>query len=98
MYILASMVLFPTEPGPPEGVYQKGFGSLMVFGPSVSTEPEKVALRSAVPHELPNTKAPPFWGISNTFIYPSHDAPGSTLTVAAVAFASPISIEQETTV
>src|ERR1700690_992118 len=58
-YMLASIVLFPTAPGPPLGVYQNGSGSLTLFGPSVRTPGEKTAVRSDVPQELPNTYPPP---------------------------------------
>src|SRR3954469_8186558 len=79
------MLLLPTAPGPPDGEYQKGFGSLIVLGPRVNTGPENVAVRSAVPHPLPKTKPPPFCGVSNTFMNPCQAAVGSTVTSAALA-------------
>src|SRR2546423_2245615 len=75
-YMFASIVLLPTAPGPPPGVYQKGFGSPIVLGESVRTGPANVAHRSAVPQPLPNTKPPPFAGISNTFMKPSQVSAG----------------------
>src|SRR3954468_16722754 len=35
-YRLASMVLLPTAPGPPLGVYQNSLGSPMLYGASVN--------------------------------------------------------------
>src|SRR6478736_3578051 len=81
-YMFASMILLPTEPGPPEGVYQNGLGSLMVFGPSVSTWPLNTAVRSAVPQELPKTYPPPCCGVSNTFMNPIQLSPGFTVLLA----------------
>src|SRR5262245_45838047 len=81
--MLASMLLLPTEPGPPEGEYQNGLGSPIVLGASVKTGPENVATRSAVPQPLPNTNPPPCCGVSNTFMKPIHGAAGSTVTVVA---------------
>src|SRR6267142_1291542 len=89
------MLLLPTEPGPPLGLYQKELVSLTVFGLSVSTEPEKLAERSAVPQPLPNTKPPPCCGVSKTFMYPSHEAPGLTPTVTC-AFSRPATIRDAT--
>src|SRR4051812_27164680 len=73
-YMLASMILLPTAPGPPLGVYQKLLVSLTVFGESVSREPEKEAHKSAVPHALGNTNPPPCCGVSKTFINPCQGA------------------------
>src|SRR5690242_19560285 len=88
------MVLFPVAPGPPLGVYQNGFGSLMLFGPSVRTDPEKPAVRLAMPQPLPNTYPPPFDGISNTFMNPCQGEVGSTTrVVAAVAACAVASAE-----
>src|SRR5467141_2308369 len=56
-YMLASMILLPVAPGEPNGVYQYGSGSPIVFACSVSGlagPAAKVALRSAVPQPLPN--------------------------------------------
>src|SRR5436305_1042607 len=85
-YMLASMLLLPTAPGPPLGVYQKGLGSPIVLGDSVRVEPENVAQRSGVPQPPPKTKPPPFCGVSNTFMNPIHGALGSTVTEAACAW------------
>src|SRR4051794_21361417 len=78
-YMFASMVLFPTEPAPPEGVSQNGLGSFTVFGLSLSTGPVNTAVRSGVPQELPKTNAPPCCGISNTFMNAIQLSPGLTV-------------------
>src|SRR4051812_2107233 len=74
------MILLPVDPGPPEGVYQNELVSFTEFGPSTSCEPAKFAVRSPVPHPLPNTYAPPLLGSSETFMNPCHGAAGFTPT------------------
>ena len=49
-YRLASMMCWPTAPGPPDGRYQYGSGSPMQFGPRVTSLPDQTAVRSAGPH------------------------------------------------
>src|SRR5262245_3632149 len=73
-YMLASMFLLPVEPGPPAGVYQNGFGSFTELGASVSTGPENVATKSAVPQPPLKTNPPPLLGSSNTFMNPCQGA------------------------
>ena len=63
------MILLPVEPGPPDGVYQNGFGSPIVLGQKVTVEEfGKEEFRSAGPQLDPNTNAPPLDGSSDTFM------------------------------
>src|SRR5687767_14586188 len=89
-YMLASMFLLPAAPGPPVPPwYQNPSEVLMGAAPSVKLAPDHVAVRSAVPHGLPNTNPPPLDGSSNTFMNPSHGSDGSGVTIVAASAVLP---------